>query len=172
MTSVNRVIALLSALVLVVAASASAQQPGPQRGGTIVIALGGDPETLNPGITTGYAVGAITTNVFSGLIRLGPRGEVLPQLATAWQVAPDGKTYTFTLRRGVRWHDGRAFSAADVKFSLEEMAGKFHGRFRIAYANVESVTTPHANTVVIKMKNPFSPFLPILYTFNAPIMPL
>ena len=170
MISVNRVIALLCALVLVAAASAAAQQPASQRGGTIVIALGGDPETLNPGITTGYAVGAITANVFSGLIRLGPRGEVLPQRATAWQVAPDGKTYTFTLRRGVRWHDGRAFSAADVKFSLEEIAGKFHGRFRIAYANVESVTTPDANTVVIKMKNPFAPFLQMLDTFNAPIM--
>jgi ABC-type transport system substrate-binding protein len=129
MKTIGCVTAALFLSVLLVASAAPAQQPG----GTIIMALGADPETLNPGITTGYAVGAITANIFSGLIRLGPRGEVLPQLATAWQVAPDARTYTFTLRRGVRWHDGRPFSAADVKFSLEEIAGKFHGRFRIAY---------------------------------------
>lgn len=162
--------ALFCAFIILVSGIAAAQQAQPQRGGTIVIALGADPETLNPGITTGYAVGAITANVFSGLIRLGPRGEVLPQLATSWDVAANGMTYTFRLRSGVRWHDGRAFSAQDVKFSLEEIAGKFHGRFRLGFANVESVTTPNASTVVIRMKQPFAPFLQMLDTFNAPIM--
>lgn len=163
-------IGVICAFVLVVGGMAGAQQPTPQRGGAIVIALGADPETLNPGITTGYAVGAITANVFSGLIRLGPRGEVLPQLATSWEVAPDGRTYTFRLRQGVRWHDGRPFSAADVKFSLEEIDGKFHGRFRLGFANVESVTTPNPATLVIRMKQPFAPFLQMLDTFNAPIL--
>ncbi len=162
--------AVLCAVVLLVTGSATAQQSQPQHGGTIVIALGSDPETLNPGITTGYAVGAITANVFSALIRLGPRGDVLPQLATAWEVAPGGMTYTFHLRPNVRWHDGRPFSAADVKFSLEEIDGKFHGRFRLAYANVEAVTTPNPSTVVVRMKQPFAPFLQMLDTFNAPIL--
>ncbi|MDR7427535.1 MAG: ABC transporter substrate-binding protein [Armatimonadota bacterium] len=169
MKVIGRILMALSLAVWLMAGSAAAQQT-PQPGGTIVMALGADPETLNPGITTGYAVGAVTANIFSGLIRLGPRGEILPQLATSWQVAPDGRTYTFTLRRGVRWHDGRTLSAADVKFSLEEIAGKFHGRFRIAYANVESVSTPNTGTVVIRMKTPFAPFLQMLDTFNAPIM--
>jgi peptide/nickel transport system substrate-binding protein len=170
MTQLTRGAALLCALVLLATGAAAAQQAQPQRGGTIVIALGSDPETLNPGITTGYAVGAITANVFSALIRLGPRGEVLPQLAQSWEVAPDGRTYTFRLRPNVRWHDGRPFTAADVKFSLEEIDGKFHGRFRIGYANVASITTPNASTVVIRMKEPFAPFLQMLDTFNAPIM--
>src|SRR3972149_7285032 len=143
MAHLRRGAALLCAFVLLITGAAAAQQTQPQRGGTIVIALGSDPETLNPGITTGYAVGAITANVFSALIRLGPRGEVLPQLATSWEVAPDGKTYTFRLRPNVRWHDGRPFTAADVKFSLDEIHGKFHGRFRLGYASGASITTPN-----------------------------
>ena len=170
MAQLTRSAALLCAFVLLITGAAAAQQTQPQRGGTIVIALGSDPETLNPGITTGYAVGAITANVFSALIRLGPRGEVLPQLATSWEVAPDGKTYTFRLRPNVRWHDGRPFSGADVKFSLEEIDGKFHGRFRLGYANVEAITTPNPSTVVIRMKAPFAPFLQMLDGFNAPIL--
>jgi peptide/nickel transport system substrate-binding protein len=170
MRHLKRSLTIICACILVVGGTAGAQQSAAQRGGTIVIALGSDPETLNPGITTGYAVGAITANVFSGLIRLGPRGEVLPQLATAWEVAPDGKTYTFRLRQGVRWHDGRAVSAADVKFSLEEIDGKFHGRFRLAWGSVTSVTTPNPSTVVIRMTQPFAPFLQMLDTFNAPIL--
>jgi peptide/nickel transport system substrate-binding protein len=170
MTQLTRGAALLCVLVLLVTGAAVAQQTQPQRGGTIVIALGADPETLNPGITTGYAVGAITANVFSALIRLGPRGEVLPQLATSWEVAPDGKTYTFRLRSNVRWHDGRPFSAADVKFSLDEIDGKFHGRFRLGYENVASIATPNPMTVVIRMKQPFAPFLQMLDGFNAPIL--
>jgi peptide/nickel transport system substrate-binding protein len=157
-------------IAVLILSSVAAGQGEPKRGGTLVIALGADPETLNPGTTTGYAVGAITANIFSGLIRLGPRGEVLPQLATTWQVAADGMTYTFKLRSGIRWHDDRPFSAADVKFSLEEIDGKYHGRFRIAYANVGSITTPDPTTVVIRMKQPFAPLLQMLDTFNAPIV--
>lgn len=143
----------------------------PQRGGTAVVAIGGDPETLNPGITTGYAVGAVAAGIFSGLVWIDPRGEIQPSLATSWTVSPDGLTYTFELRKGVKWHDGRPFGAQDVKFTMDEVTGKYHGRFRAAYANFESVSVRGPSAVVIRMKRPYAPFLRLLTVFDSPILP-
>jgi peptide/nickel transport system substrate-binding protein len=158
-------------IALLVGGMAAAAPAEPQRGGTAVVAIGGDPETLNLGITTGYAVGAVAASIFSGLVWIDPRGEIQPSLATSWTVSSDGLTYTFELRKGVKWHDGRPFSAQDVKFTMDEVTGKYHGRFRPAYANFESVTTRGPSTVVIKMKRPNAPFLRLLTVFDSPIVP-
>jgi peptide/nickel transport system substrate-binding protein len=164
--------AVVAAVILVAFAGAAPAGPAEsRRGGTVVFAIGADPETLNPGITTGYAVGAVTAHVYSGLLRTDGQGNLLPQLATKWTVAPDGKTYTFTLRGSVKWHDGRPLTAADVKFSMDEVAGKHHGRFRLAYANIESVDTPNPGTVVVRMKQPYGPFLRMMNTFDMPVLP-
>lgn len=58
-------------------------------------------------------------NVYEGLVRLDPRGKVLPGLARSWDVSSDGTTFTFHLATGVKWHDGSPFTASDVQFSWE-----------------------------------------------------
>jgi len=58
-------------------------------------------------------------NVFEGLVTFDANNQVVPQLALSWEIGPDGKTYTFHLRKDARFHNGRAFGAADVKYSLE-----------------------------------------------------
>ncbi|WP_239508395.1 ABC transporter substrate-binding protein, partial [Proteus mirabilis] len=58
-------------------------------------------------------------NVFEGLTRINAKGEVLPALAESWTVSDDGKIYTFKLHKDVKFHDGTAFDAQDVKFSLD-----------------------------------------------------
>lgn len=161
--------ALLAVLLGVGAVAAAPAEP--QRGGAAVIAIGSDPETLNLGITTGYAVGAVAASIFSGLVWIDPRGEIRPNLATSWVVSPDGLTYTFELRRGVRWHDGRPFSAQDVKFTMEEVTGRYHGRFRTAYANFESVSATSPTALAIRLKRPYAPFLRLLTVFDCPILP-
>jgi len=165
----TRLLALV--LTVLLAAGAGAAAPAqPQSGGTAVVALGGDPETLNLGITTGYAVGAVAASIYSGLVWIDARGEFRPDLATAWTVSPDQLTYTFTLRQNVKWHDGRPFTAADVKFTMDEITGKHHGRFRTAYANFESVTVRSPTQVVIRLKRPYAPLLRLLTVFDSPIL--
>lgn len=159
------------AIALLVGGLAAAAPPEPQPGGTAVIAIGGDPETLNLGITTGYAVGAVAASIFSGLVWIDARGEIQPSLATSWTVSSDGLTYTFELRKGVKWHDGRPFTAQDVKFTMDEVTGKYHGRFRTAYAGFESVAPRGPHTVVIRMKRPNAAFLRLLTVFDSPILP-
>ncbi len=86
--------------------------------------------------------------------RLRLRSPAAPGLAESWSVAPDGKTYTFRLRRGVTWHDGKPFTSADVKFSLEEIWKKLHPRGRITFSKVTAVDTPDASTVVVGSRSP------------------
>lgn len=87
---------------------------------TLTVALQLEPPNLDP--TSGAAVATdevVYRNIFEGLVRLDAQGAVKPLLATWWEVTPDGLTYTFHLREGVRFQDGTAFDADIVKFSLE-----------------------------------------------------
>jgi oligopeptide transport system substrate-binding protein len=76
-------------------------------------------QTLDPIQAQGTLETEYAVHIFSGLTGLNEKLEVLPDLAEKWQISPDGLTYTFTLRKGARFHDGREVKAADVKYSLE-----------------------------------------------------
>ncbi|MDQ7840876.1 MAG: ABC transporter substrate-binding protein [bacterium] len=166
-------ISMIVLLMAVVAAGSTvaAAPPEPQRGGSAVVAIGGDPETLNLGITTGYAVGAVAASIFSGLVWIDARGEIQPGLATSWTVSSDGLSYAFELRRGVKWHDGRAFTAQDVKFTMEQVTGLYHGRFRPAFLNFEAITVMSPQSLKITLKRPYAPLLRLLTVFDCPILP-
>jgi len=88
--------------------------------------MGHEPPHLNPLIQEGGWLWRITVNnVFEGLVRRHPRTYAfLPSLATKWRFSPDGKVLTFTLRKGVRFHDGRPFGADDVLFVFDRLMDK------------------------------------------------
>jgi peptide/nickel transport system substrate-binding protein/oligopeptide transport system substrate-binding protein len=80
-----------------------------------------DPRSLDPALSTDVPTGRAVSYLFDGLTRFTPKAQVVPDLATSWQLAGDGVTYTFHLRQGVHFHDGTPFSAADVKHSWERV---------------------------------------------------
>lgn len=141
-----------------------------QKGGTAIIAIDSDPETLNLGTTTGYASGDVGAKIYNGLVWLDSNFQPQPSLATSWQISDDGKTYTFKLRPGVTWHDGQAFSSEDVKFTFEEILAKYHPRTQTLMKRVKSVETPDANTVVVTLNESYAPFLLQMSVFDAPIL--
>ena len=142
-----------------------------RRGGTLVVATGNDPGQFNPGTTTAGGTHLVTGNIYNGLLLLDEQFNPRPDLAESWDVAPDGKTYTFKLANGVTWHDGRPFSSADVKFTFEEILLKFHARTKAGLETVlEGIDTPDANTVVMRFKQPYGPLLQRLDVVEAPIM--
>jgi peptide/nickel transport system substrate-binding protein len=105
-------------------AISSTAVPSPLAGGTYVEAVLGAPVQFNPLLNnpvTDPAGRDASALVFDGLTRIGVDGLPEPALATAWQVDPSGTVYTFNLRRDVTWHDGQAFSADDVVFSLRSI---------------------------------------------------
>ena len=159
---------LLSFLVLPLAV---ARADAPVPGGTFVFAIGSDPETLNPAITTGVEALAVDCKMFNGLTYRDRQGKPHPELATDWFVNKAGTQYTFKLRRDVKWQDGQPFTSADVKFTFDDVLAKYHPRAKVAFANVASVETPDAYTVVVKMKKPYGPFLEQMTCQDGAILP-
>ena len=128
--------------------------PAPRRGGSIVIAIGADPPTLNPHFTTLPYTWMIGMSVFSSLIRLDPAMQPHPDLAESWQISPDYRTYTFKLVRNARWHDGKPFTSGDVKFSFEEVARKLNASGPLVFGHLLGVDTPDASTAVFRFRQP------------------
>ena len=162
-----------TALAALCAALAGAPaQAEPVRGGTAILAVDADPQTLDPAVSTDYVAGDIGAKIFEGLVWLDAAALPQPQLATTWTISDDGKSYTFKLRDNVLWHDGKPFTSADVKFTFEEVLAKFHPRSSAMMKRLGLVVeTPDDKTVVLKLNAPYAPFLTQLSVFDAPIIP-
>ena len=105
-------------LALVVCVPAG-QAGAPVQGGTLRVALTASAPTLDPHSTTHLAVREIGLHVFEGLLAFDAKFQAAPQLAETWEVSKDGLVYTFHLRRGVKFHNGRDMTADDVLASVE-----------------------------------------------------
>lgn len=91
----------------------------PAPGGVYTEAVVGSPRAINPLLSFSSDLDRdLTGLIFQGLVTLNERGEPAPALAESWEISPDQKDITFRLRRGVRWHDGAPFTAADVVFTV------------------------------------------------------
>lgn len=134
------------------------------KGGTLVAVLSSDPATL-----TGIRQNGLGARVHEGLIHLDYNLNAQPYLATSWEVAPDGLAYTFKLREGVKWHDGKPFTAADVAFSLWTLK-EVHPRRSITFSAFQTIETPDDHTVVIKLSQPTPALLNSLTAFASPII--
>ena len=162
----------VAVFILVLAArTAVAPAQTPVRGGTVVQAIGADPPTMNPGTTTDTTAWSLMGKVFNGLTYLDGEYHNHPDLAESWSVSADGLTYTFKLRRNVKWHDGKPFTSEDVKFSYLEILSNFHPVGRIGYALVAAIETPDPHTAVIKLKAPLGPFVFMTALPTGAIMP-
>jgi len=107
--------------------------------------------------------------VYSGLVRQNVGSpEILPDLATRWEVSSNGLVYTFTLRRGVMWHKGFGeFTAEDVKFSFDRiMNPATRSRFRADFSMVKSVEAVDPHTVRITLANPYPAFLSAVLAYR------
>ncbi len=111
---------MLTGVISAVVFSAIACQPIPATQSNSVLSLyGADPITLDPAISGEMVSHSYITQIFSGLVRLDDELEVVPDIAESWQASPDGCTYTFSLRSGVKFHNGREVLAEDFKYSWE-----------------------------------------------------
>lgn len=146
---------LISALALVAGMSLAHAKSD------ITVAMQLEPPHLDP---TSAAAGAIDSvlysNVFEGLTRFGPDGSVNPGLAESWTISDDGKTYTFKLHSGVKFHDGTDMTAEDVKFSLDRArAEDSQNAQKPLFAGIESVDVVDPLTVKVTLSAPNGSFL-------------
>lgn len=144
-------------------APAAAQTPP----GVLVVGQIAEPKSLDPHAVTAVNDFRILMNVYDGLVRYAPGTlEVEPALATGWEISADGTTYTFTLREGVRFHDGTPFNAEAVVFNFERMLNEDHpyhntGPFPLSFffGAVEAVEAVDEATVRFTLNAPYAPFL-------------
>jgi len=95
---------------------------GPKKGGTLIYGRGGDSVGLDPAYETDGNSFMVCDNIYEALVFYKDEStDVEPGLATSWDISPDGKTYTFKLRKGVKFHDGTPFNADAVVFSIGRM---------------------------------------------------
>ncbi|MEO8757085.1 MAG: ABC transporter substrate-binding protein [Devosia sp.] len=128
----------------------------------LVIGIQLEPTNLDP--TTGGAAAAIRTvtdlNVFNGLTLIDKDGAVQPDLATSWDISPDGLTYTFHLKTGIKFSDGAPFSADDVKWTLDrDRAADSKSAQKQLFANIASIDVVDPATVKVTLTQPQGDFL-------------
>lgn len=141
---------------------------------TLVFGRGGDSTSLDPSRVTEGESFKVTVNLYETLLNFGEEDTTIqPGLATEWAPSEDGLTYTFTLREGVKFHDGTDFNAEAVVKNFDRWANgdaemfpyynSMFGGFKDDPERViDSVTAEGDNTVVIKLTRAQAPFLKIL----------
>lgn len=139
--------------------------PIPQRGGILKVGQREEPPTFNCMMNPSIHVFSWATPVFNGLVMIDPTQEevsvekVVPSLAERWEISPDGKTYTFYLRKGVKFHDGKPFTAKDAKYSLDFFANPKESNLAAMVVMMEKVEILDDYTVKVSLRYPHLPFL-------------
>jgi peptide/nickel transport system substrate-binding protein len=151
--------------------TAAAASGAPTQGGDLVIARTADSQSMNNTTVFDNESIWIFEQIFQTLYTVTPNGKgVQPMLATSYTVSADKKTYTFTLRSGVKFSTGQPMTSADVKFSIDQASAAAKGWGYINTA-IKSVEAPTPSTVVVNLKYPWAPLLADLSLFSNGIVP-
>ncbi len=144
-----------------------------KRGGRLVLGMIRDVSTLNPFLRTASTDQAVRSLVYETLLDFDKNGKLVPSLAQSWTVSQDGKTYTFKLRRGVKFHNGSELTAADVKWSAQYAINPNNAATGVTYLkNVQEVNAGDKFTIQFVLKEPEAVFLSNLATLRPfPIIP-
>ena len=144
---------------LAIGAGVAAAQT-PKKGGVLNFSVVAEPPNYDCHGSTTFALIHPIAPHYSLLVKFDGKDypKVVPDLAQSWTVAPDGMTYTFKLRSGIKFHDGSALTSEDVKASYERIINPPTGvvSIRKAYYSDLAVEAPEPTTVVFKLKNPMA----------------
>jgi peptide/nickel transport system substrate-binding protein len=170
--------ALAVALALMAAGAASAQKPG----GILKVSHFDSPASMSLHEEATVAALRPIMGVFNNLVMFKqdvPQASlksIVPDLATSWSWSEDGTELTFPLRQGVKWHDGKPFTAADVKCTWDLLQGKAAEKLRLNprkawYRNLEEVKTNGDYEVTFRLKRPQPSLLAMLASGWTPVYP-
>ncbi len=177
---------LLFALLLLIPALSCQRTDDGRLPGHLYLRLNSNPTTLDPALITDVQGGGIAAKLFNGLVRLDENLNIVPDLARSWTISAGGTNYTFRLRYDATFSNGRKVTAGDVKYSFERVLmprtrapltwvlDKIEGASDVIAGrktDVSGILVINDHTLVIKLDKPFGPFLPLLATSTAYIVP-
>ena len=136
-------------------------------GDVLVVGQVAEPKSLDPGTVTAVNDFRILMNIYDGLVRYKDGAlEVEPALAESWEISQDGRIYSFTLRKGIKFHDGTPVDAAAVKFNFDRMLDKEHpyhhtGPFPLSFffSAIKKTLVVDSQTVQFVLDEPYAPLL-------------
>jgi peptide/nickel transport system substrate-binding protein len=145
--------AMMAALLTAVACAPAERVDLGASAGNLIAAIAGEPDQLDPQKTSAYFSFEVLENVFDTLVEPDANLEMRPALAASWTVSPDQLTWTFQLRKGVRWQDGSPFTADDVVYSYRRIIDQQLTNVD-KFSAVTEITAPNPDTVVLRLKQP------------------
>jgi peptide/nickel transport system substrate-binding protein len=160
--SVNRAASRLAASLALALALAGCSASGPSwpTDDSLVVAFESAPMHLDPRIATDQASGRVHQLILNGLVTKNPQGDLIPDLATRWEISDDGLRYRFELRQDVRFHDGRPMTSADVVWTYSTIVdGSVPTAKRAAFNLIESVEAVDEHTVDFLLVRPHGALL-------------
>jgi len=128
-------------------------------GGSLTEGVIGPARFVNPLLAVSDADRDLTSLVYSGLVRVGPKGNFIPDLAKSYEVSEDKLTYTFHLKDNLRFHDGAPLTADDVRFTIEKAMDPAVKSAKRANWNGVSIEQPGPKTIQLTLKKPYPAFL-------------
>lgn len=132
----------------------------PRKGGNLVVAFNADPVTFDPHTSTALLAARVIALTNDNLIDRDYDGSFKPALAQKWTVSQDGKTYTFTLKKGVTFHSGKAFTSADVKYTFTRWASpELKSPTAYTIQPIDTMDTPDDQTITFNLKEVYNIFL-------------
>lgn len=141
----------------------------PVEGGSIRVGISQDLDSLDPHKAVAAGTKEVLFNIYEGLVKPDKDGNLTEAVASSYEVSEDAKVYTFTLRDGVKFHNGNDVTAEDVKYSIDRCADTSNGEPLVsAYSIVESVNILDEKTVEIRLTEPNTEFLAYMTTAIIP----
>lgn len=166
----NCAVALTMVAAVLLAAPLRAAE-APQPGGTLTAIIQPEPVILTAALNTAAPTGTVSGNIFDGLVDYDTNLKPIPALAESWETSADGLSFTLHLRKGVLWHDGKPFTSADVKWTLENVWKTIHPRNQATFAKVRAVETPNDATVILRLSEPSVAILSSINSNGAQVLP-
>ncbi|MDK4715082.1 ABC transporter substrate-binding protein [Rhizobium sp. CNPSo 4039] len=169
-TITRRSFLLSSAALGAIAVTGTTVHAAPSRGGTATLLLSAEPPVLTTIAHTAFNSVYVSPKVTEGLLTYDFDLNPQPLLAKQWSVSDDGLRYTFKLRDGVKWHDGKPFTADDVVFSIKTLKD-VHPRGRNTFLNLVEIETPDPLTAILVLSKPAPYLITALAASESPIVP-
>lgn len=158
-------------LLLTVPLVGQASAATPTKGGNLTIGVDQEAVGLDPNLVTAFSSFARVGLMYNRLVRYDNDLDIVPDLAESWDI-PDNLTYTFHLRKGIKFHDGTEMTSEDVKFTLERILDPKTGSPAASYLGpVKKIEAPSKYTVTIRLKEPMASLLSVLASDNLSIVP-
>ncbi len=137
----------------------------------LIVRAGGDPQSFNPDTLADDNAYAMVQNMYNRLVKLDASKQIIPDLATDWEVSEDALTITFNLRDDAKWHDGKPVTSKDVKYTFDTIKENPTYYFNTRLGIVDSIDTPDDYTVVFNMNTPDVSFIADLGWYATFILP-